>query len=99
MLAAGCGGSGSQEAEGTDDRAVEGTDPAVWTRKLCTSLLTWRNEIIEVGGADLRVRIQESKTPVEARSAIVDYYADGVTRTDDLLRALHEAGPPAVEDG
>jgi hypothetical protein len=99
MLAAGCGGSGSHDAERTDDPAVEGTDPAVWIRNVCTSLLTWRNEIIEVGGTELRRRIQESKTPVEARSAIVDYYAEGVTRTDELLRALDEAGSPAVDDG
>jgi hypothetical protein len=99
MLVAGCGGSGPQDAEGTGESAVEGTAPAVWIRTVCSSLLSWRHEIIEVGGAELRGRYQEAKTPVEARSAVVSYYADGVTRTDDLLRALDEAGSPAVEDG
>jgi hypothetical protein len=89
LFMVGCGGS--------DSRGVERTDPAVWARNVCTSLLGWRN--FEGPSTDLRRRIQESKSPVEARSAIVAYWGDLLARTDDLLRDLDEAGFPSVDGG
>jgi hypothetical protein len=97
-LMAGCGGSGPQDAEGTDDPAVEGTNPVVWSRNVCSSLHAWVDGI-EAPAADLRRRARESNSPAEARSAIVDYYADLVALTDGALRDLDEAGSPAIENG
>jgi hypothetical protein len=90
LLMAGCGGS--------DSPGIEGTDPTVWSRNVCTSLQSWIDDLKDRSIEHDR-RMQQSKGPVEARSATVDFYADLVALADGLLRDLDEAGPPAVEDG
>ena len=87
LLMAGCGDS--------ESRGVEGTDPAVWARNVCTAFRNWRAPT----NADLLRRLEKPKGTVEARTVLIAFWGDAVARTDDFLRDLDAAGSPAVEDG
>lgn len=90
LLATACGGS--------DSPGVEGTDPADWSRSVCTSLQAWVDDL-RARSMEHDRRMDDAKGPGEARSATVDFYADQIAIADDLLRDLDRAGSPAVEGG
>jgi hypothetical protein len=93
LLTTGCGGNDSPGVE-----VAEGTDPAAWSRTVCTSLQAWIDDLKNRSIEHDR-RMHEAESPVEARSATVDFYADQLAIADDFLRDLDQAGSPAIEGG
>jgi hypothetical protein len=83
---------------GGGKRQFEGTNPQGWTRSYCTALRGWQNENL-ARGTDLERRVKNSTSAAEARSEIIDYYADAVARIDLFLADLKAIGSPAVRNG
>jgi hypothetical protein len=90
--AAACGGDGG------DGDAAAGTDPAAWVESVCTSLVGWRDDV-QGASEELQQSAGGSADLEEALSLLSSFLDDAVTRTDDLLAEVGDAGIPAVDQG
>jgi hypothetical protein len=91
-LCAACGTSGGGEAGG------EAVDPAEWVESVCTSLTGWRNDL-QGSTEEIQQSSPDLSNPEEAQSLLTTFLEDAVTRTDQLLTEIGDAGAPDVEQG
>ena len=91
-LCAACGGNGGGEADG------EAADPGEWVESICTSLTGWRDDLQE-STQEIQQSAPDLSNPEEAQSLLTTFLEDAVTRTDQLLSEVGEAGAPDVEQG
>ena len=91
-VCAACGRSGGGEATG------EAADSDEWVESICTSLTGWRNDLQE-STQEIQRSALDLSNPEEAQSLLTTFLEDAVTRTDQLLSEIGEAGAPDVEQG
>jgi hypothetical protein len=91
-VAAACGGNGGGDGE------AAGVEPAEWVDTVCTSLVSWRDDI-QGSSEELQQSAGGSANLEEALSLLTSFLDDAVTRTDDLIAAVGGAGTPAVDQG
>ncbi|MBA2569274.1 MAG: hypothetical protein H0V11_08005 [Actinobacteria bacterium] len=89
LTASGCGG----DSGGGNEAA--GASPDQWSGEICEAVGDW--------ASDLQSRAakppKSPRTVAAVRAQLVDFIADVVARTDELLTDVKAAGRPSVEDG
>jgi hypothetical protein len=87
LAAAGCGGD--------DGGGAEGASPDQWSGDICTAVGDW--------ASDLQTRASQppknARTIADVREQLVKFIDDVISRTDQMLADVREAGQPSVEDG
>jgi hypothetical protein len=88
LAPAGCGGDGG-------GNKVEGASPDEWSGDICAAVGDW--------ASDLQTRASQppknARTIADVRAQLVKFIDDVVSRTDQMLVDVREAGRPSVEDG
>jgi hypothetical protein len=92
---AACGGDEAGGGGGGDAAAA---DPAEWVDSVCASLVSWRDDI-QGSSEELQQSAGGSADLEEALSLLTSFLDDAVTRTDDLVADIGEAGSPDVDQG
>jgi len=84
LLAAGCGGGGSDQASPEEQ----------WANDVCSSIVTWKTEIEGIV-SDTSNAI---KSPADARAALESAVDDGKTATETLVSDLKSLTPPGTPE-
>jgi hypothetical protein len=83
---------------GSASAAAKTTEVSAWAHVMCTSIGTWVQALGE--GADaLSGRVDTAQNVKEVKQILVDFLDNTVTRTDQLLNELHDAGNPSTTGG
>jgi len=93
-ICAACGGNDGGEAGGEAPAA----EPGDWVENVCTSLVGWRSDL-QGSSEELQQSAPDLSNPEEARTVLTDFLDDAVTRTEQLLAEVGDAGAPDVEQG
>ena len=88
LAAAGCG---------SNEKAI-GRSPDVWWLDICTALTRFEDGTY-ANKRMLEQHVRNSKSVVEARSAVIHYIDFAIRKTNALLADIRRAGQPAVENG
>jgi hypothetical protein len=91
-LCAACGSNGGGGA------GAEAADPGDWVESICTSLTGWRDDLQE-STQEIQQSAPDLSNPEQAQSLLSTFLDDAVTRTDQLLSEVGDAGAPDVEQG
>jgi len=74
-------------------------DPAVWARTVCTSLSSW-GQSLQASGSKLLTPLSGVTTTLpEVRSALSQFLAAAIFRTQELVDQLDAAGSPDAANG
>lgn len=93
FLAAGCGGSDSNESA-----QPEGTPPAEWVTTVCGALDDWQTSL-QTEAQSLPQEVLQADSPADAKERIVDFLDQVVDETQTMIDTVDEAGKPAVDAG
>jgi hypothetical protein len=97
-ICAACGESDGGEAGGEAPAPPAAAEPSDWVENVCTSLVGWRSDL-QGSSEELQQSAPDLSNPEEARTVLSDFLDDAVTRTEQLLTEIGDAGAPDVEQG
>jgi hypothetical protein len=90
LMAGGCGGGGSSEAEGTP--------PRQWVTSVCGALDTWQTSLQD-RAQGLPREVLQASSPTDAKRRISDFLDEVIAETDAMISRVGKAGQPAVDEG
>ena len=93
LVAAGCGGGDSDEAE-----QPEGTPPTQWVTTVCGALDDWQTSL-QTQAQGLPQEVLQADSPSDAKQRIVDFLDQVVAETQTMIDKVDAAGSPAVDAG